>query len=208
MKGVFAKKFFGARRDSAGGALASVLRDTLAKSGHLMRPSVVSGTVRGLALQGGQGLAAPIQNEVGRSLISQHFLPRSGTNGYFRRTLRNEGFSRASGTTGDQRARWSCLRPPPRSCCAEISLESAAASWGRPRLLNEIVERLLKHEAWRCKVHSRRPNGPLMRFDDRATDRKSDPHPLQQFCAWQSYIGAKPMIFCSSNWATTRYGPW
>jgi len=72
-------------------------------------------------------------------------------------------------------------------------------------LLNEIVERLLKHV---CKVHSRRPNGPLMRFDDRATDRKSDPHPLQQFCAWQSYIGAKPMIFCSSNWATTRYAPW
>jgi hypothetical protein len=27
-----------------------------------MRPSVVSGAVRGLALQGGQGLAAPIQN--------------------------------------------------------------------------------------------------------------------------------------------------
>ena len=33
--------------------------------GNLMRSSVVSGTVRGLALQGGQGLAAPIQNDSG-----------------------------------------------------------------------------------------------------------------------------------------------
>ena len=39
--------------------------NTLLKAGHLMRPSVVSGTVRGLALQGGQGLAAPIQNDSG-----------------------------------------------------------------------------------------------------------------------------------------------
>ena len=205
MKDVFAKKFLVPGEIPLAACSHRFFGNTLLKAGHLMRSSVVSGAVRGLALLGGQGLAAPIQNEVGRSLISQHFLPRSGTNGYFRRTLRNEGFSRASGTTADQRARWSCLRPPPRSCCAEISLESAAASWGRPRLLNEIVERLLKHV---CKVHSRRPNGPLMRFDDRATDRKSDPHPLQQFCAWQSYIGAKPMIFCSSNWATTRYAPW
>src|SRR5262245_24429088 len=36
------------------------LGSTLVKAGHLMRPSVVSGTVRGLALQGGQGLAAPV----------------------------------------------------------------------------------------------------------------------------------------------------
>src|SRR5215813_2140676 len=35
--------------------------NTLVKAGHLMQLSVVSGTVRGLALQGGQGLAAPIQ---------------------------------------------------------------------------------------------------------------------------------------------------
>jgi len=35
--------------------------NTLVKAGHLMRPSVVSGTVRGLA--SGQGLAAPIQND-------------------------------------------------------------------------------------------------------------------------------------------------
>jgi hypothetical protein len=54
VKDAFAKKFFGAGRDSARGALASVLRKLL-KAGHLMR---VSGTVRGLALQGGQGLAA------------------------------------------------------------------------------------------------------------------------------------------------------
>ena len=39
--------------------------NTLRKAGHLMRLSVVSGTVRGLALQGGQGLAAPIQNDSG-----------------------------------------------------------------------------------------------------------------------------------------------
>src|SRR5262245_29816986 len=37
--------------------------NTLAKAGHPMRLSIVSGTVRGLALQGGQGLAAPIQND-------------------------------------------------------------------------------------------------------------------------------------------------
>ena len=42
-----------------------------------------------------------IQNEVSRLLISQHFLPRSGTNRHFRRTLRNKRFSRASGTTED-----------------------------------------------------------------------------------------------------------
>src|SRR5262249_35666033 len=40
-------------------------------AGHLLRLSVVSGTVRGLALQGGQGLAAPIQNGPSRSLMSQ-----------------------------------------------------------------------------------------------------------------------------------------
>jgi len=39
--------------------------NTLLKAGHLMRSSVVSGTVGGLALQGGQGLAAPIQNDSG-----------------------------------------------------------------------------------------------------------------------------------------------
>ena len=37
--------------------------NTLLKAGHLMRSSVVSGAVRGLALLGGQGLAAPIQND-------------------------------------------------------------------------------------------------------------------------------------------------
>jgi len=39
--------------------------NTLLKAGHLMRSSVVSGAVRGLALLGGQGLAAPIQNDSG-----------------------------------------------------------------------------------------------------------------------------------------------
>ena len=38
--------------------------NTLVKAGHLMRPSVVSGTVRGLAPQGGQGLAAPMDRAV------------------------------------------------------------------------------------------------------------------------------------------------
>jgi hypothetical protein len=58
VKDVFAKIFFGAGRDSAGGAAHRFFGNTLLKAGHLMRPSVVSGTVRGLALQGGQGLAA------------------------------------------------------------------------------------------------------------------------------------------------------
>src|SRR5262249_50220430 len=46
-----------------------------------------------------------IQNQVSRLLISQHFLPRSGTNRHFRRTLRNKRFSRASGTTAQTNAR-------------------------------------------------------------------------------------------------------
>jgi hypothetical protein len=50
------------------------------------------------------------RSEASRLLISQGFLPRSGTNRYLRRTLRNKRFSRASGTTADQRARSSCLR--------------------------------------------------------------------------------------------------
>src|SRR5262245_21401943 len=62
VKDVFAKKFFGAGRDTRALRFCGT---TLVKSGHLMRPSVVSGTVRGLALQGGQGLAAPIQNDSG-----------------------------------------------------------------------------------------------------------------------------------------------
>src|SRR5262249_2072903 len=49
-------------------------------------------------------IGGSIQNELSHSLISQDFLPRSGTNRYFRRTLRNKRFSRASGTTADQRA--------------------------------------------------------------------------------------------------------
>ena len=44
MKDAFAKKFFGAGRDSAGGALASVLR---VKAGHLMRPSAQRKVPRG-----------------------------------------------------------------------------------------------------------------------------------------------------------------
>src|SRR6516162_7349507 len=58
VKDAFAKKFFGVREDSAGGPLASVLRrNTLLKAGHLMRSSVVSGTVRGVAL--GTGTCRP-----------------------------------------------------------------------------------------------------------------------------------------------------
>ena len=64
VKDAFAKKFFGAGRDSAGGALASVLRKH-STEGRTPRLSAVSGTVRGLALQRGQGLAAPIQNDSG-----------------------------------------------------------------------------------------------------------------------------------------------
>ena len=62
-EGRFCKKFFGAGRDSAGGALASVLRKHSPEGRTLMRSSVVSGTVRGVAL--GPGLAAPIQNDSG-----------------------------------------------------------------------------------------------------------------------------------------------
>src|SRR5262249_3383878 len=60
VKDVFAKKYF-----LVSGEIPLAARshrffgNTLVKAGHLMRPSVVSGTVRGLALQGGQGLAAP-----------------------------------------------------------------------------------------------------------------------------------------------------
>src|SRR5215831_18763111 len=79
-----------------------------------MRSSVVSGAVRGLALLWGQGLAAPIQNGLCRSLISQNFLPKGDTNRRFRRTLRNKRFFGASDTTANQRARSSCLRPPHR----------------------------------------------------------------------------------------------
>jgi hypothetical protein len=50
-----------------------------------------------------------IQNELSRSLISQDFLPRSGTNRHLQDALRDKRFSRASGTTADQRARSSCL---------------------------------------------------------------------------------------------------
>jgi hypothetical protein len=51
-----------------------------------------------------------IQNGSSRLLISQDFLPRSGTNRHLQDALRNKRFSRASGTTADQRARSSCLR--------------------------------------------------------------------------------------------------
>ena len=47
---------------------------------------------------------ASIQNVLGRLLISQYFLPRSGTNRHLRDGLRNKRFSRASGTTADQPA--------------------------------------------------------------------------------------------------------
>src|SRR5262249_59188427 len=43
------------------------------------------------------------RSEVSRLLILKGFLPRSGTNRHSRRTLRNKRFSRASGTTADQR---------------------------------------------------------------------------------------------------------
>jgi len=62
VKDAFAKKFL------VSGAIPLAARshrffgNTLLKAGHLMRSSVVSGAVRGLALLGGQGLAAPIQN--------------------------------------------------------------------------------------------------------------------------------------------------
>jgi hypothetical protein len=65
VKDAFAKKFFGVGRDSLAARSHRFFGNTLVKAGHLMRPSVVSGAVRGLALQGGQGLAAPIQNEAG-----------------------------------------------------------------------------------------------------------------------------------------------
>ena len=61
-----------------------------------------------------------IQNELSRSLISQDFLPRSGTNRHLQDALRNKRFSRASGTTADQRARRSrrrCSPPHTRSSC-------------------------------------------------------------------------------------------
>src|SRR5262245_51197810 len=51
--------------------------NTLLKAGHLMRSSVVSGAVRGLALLGGQGLAAPIQNYGRTTVFSRTVSPGS-----------------------------------------------------------------------------------------------------------------------------------
>src|SRR5262245_55957275 len=62
VKDVFAKKIFGAGRDSAGGALASVLRK---HSSEGRTPDAAERCIRhcaGLALQGGQGLAASKQS--------------------------------------------------------------------------------------------------------------------------------------------------
>jgi hypothetical protein len=86
----FAKKFVGLGRDSAGGALASVLRK---HSTEGRTPDGVEPCVRhcaGLALQGGQGLAAPIQNDTGcacslptrsamvRVLLGEHLIWAAG----------------------------------------------------------------------------------------------------------------------------------
>src|SRR6516162_8540662 len=57
--------------------------------------------------------ATSIQNEVTRLLISQDFLPTSGTNRRFRRTLRNKGFFTASGTTDRAHASRAPLPPRP-----------------------------------------------------------------------------------------------
>jgi len=59
---------------------------------------------------GGRQRPTSIQNGSSRLLISQDFLPRSGTNRHLQDALRNKRFSRASGTTADQRARSSSLR--------------------------------------------------------------------------------------------------
>ena len=65
MKDAFARKFFGAGREfrwrrariSSSETLYRFFGNTLLKAGHLMRSSVVSGTVRGLAL--GTGTCRP-----------------------------------------------------------------------------------------------------------------------------------------------------
>ena len=66
MKDAFAKKFFVPGEIPLAARSHRFFGNTLLKAGHLMRSSVVSGTVRGLALQGEKGLAAPIQNGLRR----------------------------------------------------------------------------------------------------------------------------------------------
>jgi hypothetical protein len=61
VKDAFAKNFLVSGEIPLAARSHRFFGNTLVKAGHLIRPSVVSGTVRGLALQGGQGLAAPIQ---------------------------------------------------------------------------------------------------------------------------------------------------
>src|SRR5262249_60180397 len=55
VKDVFAKNFLVPGEIPRAARSHRFFGNTLVKAGHLMRPSVVSGTVRGLALQGGQG---------------------------------------------------------------------------------------------------------------------------------------------------------
>src|SRR6516164_6220680 len=104
VKDAFAKNFFVPGEIPLAARSHRFFGNTLLKAGHLMRSSVVSGAVRGLALLWGQGLAAPIQNGLCRSLISQSFLPKGDTNRRFRRTLRHKRFFGASDTTAHQRA--------------------------------------------------------------------------------------------------------
>src|SRR5262249_16110748 len=86
-----------------------------------------------------------IQNELSRSLILQDFLPRSGTNRYFRRTLRNKGFFGASASTADHSARSSWLRSLVRT------IDDCT------RLCGEVVERLLQLRLSHLRLFPARP---------------------------------------------------
>src|SRR5262245_65102599 len=86
----------------------------------------------------------PIQNVLGRLLISQDFLPRSVTTGRFCGTLRNKGFSRASVTTGRWGTAWSAKPGPsvvlagmcePRVPIAPLYLaDDAMEAWYHPSI--------------------------------------------------------------------------
>src|SRR6516164_179810 len=96
VKDAFAKNFFVPGEIPLAARSHRFFGNTLLKAGHLMRSSVVSGAVRGLALLWGQGLAASIQNGSSRLLISLHFLVQSVPNKHSQGTLRTKRFSRTS----------------------------------------------------------------------------------------------------------------
>src|SRR5262249_50059814 len=110
-----------ARRERPRRRAAADERDELSPP-HVSRATVWRSLSGWLAAHSGyhrgtaQVLRADLnRSEVSRLLISQGFLPRSGTNRHLQDALRNKRFFRASGTTADQRARSSFVQRRTRS---------------------------------------------------------------------------------------------